>query len=60
MYGEILLKKPILTANSTKEQISLVCECLGMPDIDVMKNVSEESKLFIKKLCMKNKKPPTF
>ena len=37
-----------------------MCECLGMPDFDAMPPLSEDSKLYIKKICKKNKKPPTF
>lgn len=60
MFGEILLKKPILTSNSTKQQITLVCEFLGAPNLEEMKNISDESRFLIKKICAKNKKPPTF
>ena len=60
IFAEILFKRPILTANSTRDQLTIICECLGMPDLSAMPNITEESKIFIKKICNKNKKPPTF
>ena len=51
----MLQRKPFLPGTDTKNQIELICEYLGTPDVDNMKHIPEESKKLIKHLP-KNKK----
>ncbi len=55
IFAEMLQRKPFLPGTDTKNQIELICEYLGTPDIEDMKNIPEESKKLIKNLP-KNKK----
>ena len=55
IFAEMLQRKPFLPGTDTKNQIELICEYLGTPDLDDMKNIPEESKKLIKNLP-KNKK----
>ena len=55
IFAEMLQRKPFLPGTDTKNQIELICEYLGTPDVDNMKHIPEESKNLIKKLP-KNKK----
>jgi mitogen-activated protein kinase 1/3/mitogen-activated protein kinase 6 len=55
IFAEMLQRKPLLPGTDTKNQIELICEYLGTPDVDNMKHIPEESKKLIKNLP-KNKK----
>lgn len=55
IFAEMLQRKPFLPGTDTKNQIELICEYLGIPDVDNMKNIPEQSKKLIKNLP-KNKK----
>jgi serine/threonine protein kinase len=55
IFAEMLQRKPFLPGTDTKNQIELICEYLGTPDVDNMKHIPEESKKLIKNLP-KNKK----
>lgn len=55
IFAEMLQRKPFLPGTDTKNQIELICEYLGTPDLDNIKNIPEESKKLIKNLP-KNKK----
>lgn len=55
IFAEMLQRKPFLPGTDTKNQIELICEYLGTPDLDNIKNIPEESKKLIRNLP-KNKK----
>ena len=55
IFAEMLQRKPFLPGTDTKNQIELICEYLGTPDLDNIKHIPEESKKLIKNLP-KNKK----
>jgi serine/threonine protein kinase len=40
IFAEMILKRPILTAGSTREQLKLILECLGMPNLELMPNLT--------------------
>ena len=50
IFAEMLQRKPFLPGTDTKNQIELICEYLGTPDVDNMKHIPEESKKLIKNL----------
>jgi serine/threonine protein kinase len=55
IFAEMLLRKPFLPGTDTKNQIELICEYLGLPDLEHMDNIPEDSKKLIYNLP-KNKK----
>ena len=55
IFAEMLQRKPFLPGTDTKNQIELICEYLGTPDLEHMKHIPQQSKKLIKNLP-KNKK----
>jgi serine/threonine protein kinase len=55
IFAEMLQRKPFLPGTDTKNQIELICEYLGTPDLENMKHIPSESIKLIKNLP-KNKK----
>lgn len=49
IFAEMLQRKPFLPGTDTKNQIDLIFEYIGVPDIEEMKNFPEQSKKLIKK-----------
>ena len=55
IFAEMLQRKPFLPGTDTKNQIELICEYQGTPDLERMQHIPEESKKLIKNI-QKNKK----
>jgi mitogen-activated protein kinase 1/3 len=55
IFAEMLQRKPFLPGTDTKNQIEIICEYLGAPDLTNMKFIPEQSKKLINNLP-KNKK----
>ena len=50
ILAEMLRRKPFLPGCDTKNQIELICEFFGTPNVDSIKSIPEESKKLIKGL----------
>ena len=55
IFAEMLQRKPFFPGTDTKNQIELICEYMGIPDVENIKHIPEDSKKLIKNLP-KNKK----
>ena len=50
ILAEMLRRKAFLPGSDTKNQIELICEFFGTPNVDSIKTIPEESKKLIKSL----------
>lgn len=55
IFAEMLQRKPLLPGTDTKNQIELICEYLGTPDVEKLEHIPQESKKLIKSI-QKSKK----
>ena len=53
ILAEILTRKPLMQASSSKAQLELICQTIDLPEMSEMKNISEETKNMLSKTAKK-------
>lgn len=56
ILAEMILRKPFLPGSGTQEQVELICEVLGPPDLENIKHIPPKNVEMVKILAKRKKK----